>query len=336
MTGQDWFEKDFYATLGVPKNADAAAIKKAYRKLARELHPDHNPDDPVAEARFKEVGEAYAVLSDAEQRKQYDAIRAMAGGGARFAAGPGGAGAAGFEDLFGGLFGGGAPGAGGPRVRYQTTGGGGGFEDILGGLFGAGGGAGFRGTRGPQRGQDIEASTTLPFRHAVDGSTVTLSVEGRRVTARIPAGVRDGQRIRLRGKGRPGESGGPAGDLVIAVRVEPHPVFALDGRDLRMTVPVTFAEAALGADVDVPTLDGSTVRVKVPAGTPSGRTLRVRGRGVKGGGGSDGHPDGDLLVTVQVAVPQRLSAQARDAVRAFDEATKDGDVRADLRAKAAQ
>lgn len=336
MTGQDWFEKDFYATLGVPKNADAAAIKKAYRKLARELHPDHNPDDPAAEARFKEVGEAYAVLSDAEQRKQYDAIRAMAGGGARFAAGPGGAGAAGFEDLFGGLFSGGAPGGPGPRVRYQTTGGGGGFEDILGGLFGAGGGGGFRGARGPQRGQDIEASTTLPFRHAVDGSTVTLSVEGRRVTARIPAGVRDGQRIRLRGKGRPGESGGQPGDLVIAVRVEPHPVFALDGRDLRITVPVTFAEAALGADVDVPTLDGGTVRVKVPAGTPSGRTLRVRGRGVKGSGGTDGHPDGDLLVTVQVAVPQRLSSAARDAVRAFDEATKDGDVRADLRAKAAQ
>lgn len=335
MTGQDWFEKDFYATLGVPKNADQAAIKKAYRKLARELHPDHNPDDPAAEARFKEVGEAYAVLSDAEQRKQYDAIRAMAGGGARFAAGPGGAGGAGFEDLFGGLFGGGAPGGPGPRVRYQTSGGGGGFEDILGGLFGAGGG-GFRAPRGPQRGQDIEASTTLPFRHAVDGSTVTLSVEGRRVTARIPAGVRDGQRIRLRGKGRPGENGGQPGDLVIAVRVEPHPVFALDGRDLRITVPVTFAEAALGADVDVPTLDGGTVRVKVPAGTPSGRTLRVRGRGVKGTGGTQGHPDGDLLVTVQVAVPQRLSGKARDAVVAFDEATRDGDVRADLRAKAAQ
>lgn len=337
MTGQDWLEKDFYATLGVPKDADQTAIKKAYRKLARELHPDHNPDDAAAEARFKEVGEAYAVLSDAEQRKQYDAIRAMAGGGARFSAGPGGAGAAGFEDLFGGLFGGagGAPGGAGSRVRYSTSGGGGGFEDILGGLFGGGAG-GFRATRGPQRGQDIEASTTLPFRHAVEGATVTLSVEGRRVTARIPAGVRDGQRIRLRGKGRPGENGGPAGDLVIAVHVEPHPVFALDGRDLRITVPVTFAEAALGADVDVPTLDGGTVRVKVPAGTPSGRTLRVRGRGVKVGGRAGEHAEGDLLVTIQVAVPQRLSSKARDAVRAFDEATRDGDVRADLRARAAQ
>lgn len=329
MTGQDWFEKDFYATLGVPRNADGAAIKKAYRKLARELHPDHNPGDTAAESRFKEVGEAYAVLSDPEQRKQYDAVRAMAGG-ARFSAGPGGEGAAGFEDLFGGLFGAGAGPGAGPRVRYSTTGGGG-FEDILGGLFGGAGGPGaFRAARGPLRGQDLEATTTLPFRQAVEGSTVTLSVEGRRVTARVPPGVRDGQRIRLRGQGRPGEGGGPAGDLVIAVHVEPHPVFGLDGRDLRITVPVTFAEAALGAEVDVPTLDGGTVRVKVPAGTPSGRTLRVRERGVRTPQGT-----GDLLVTVQVAVPQRLSDKARRAVEAFDEATP-GDVRADLRARAGQ
>ena len=201
MAGQDWFEKDFYATLGVPKDADAAAIKKAYRKLARTLHPDHNPGDARAEGRFKEVGEAYAVLSDPEERKQYDAIRAMAGGGARFSAGPGGAsqsGGAAFEDLFGGLFGAGAgAGAGGrpgdPRMRYSTqgAGGGAGFEDLLGGLFGAGGGAGpgFRGARGPQRGVDLEATTTLPFRQAVEGSTITVSVEGRRVTARIPPGV---------------------------------------------------------------------------------------------------------------------------------------------------
>ena len=328
MTGQDWFEKDFYATLGVPKNADAAEIKKAYRKLARTLHPDHNPGDTAAESRFKDVGEAYAVLSDPEQRKQYDAVRAMAGGGARFSAGPGGAGGtAGFEDIFGGLFG---PEAGGPRVRYSTAGGSGGFEDILGGLFGGGAGA-FRGARGPQRGQDIEATTTLPFRQAVEGSTVTLGVEGRKVTARIPAGVRDGQRIRLRGKGRPGDAGGPAGDLVIAVHVEPHPVFSLDGRDLRMTVPVSFAEAALGAQIDVPTLDGRTVRLKVPAGTPSGRTLRVKGHGIESPQGT-----GDLLVTVQVAVPQKLSDKARAAVEAFDAATADGDVRADLRARAAQ
>jgi molecular chaperone DnaJ len=332
MTGQDWFEKDFYATLGVPKNADAAAIKKAYRKLARTLHPDQNPGDDSAEARFKEVGEAYAVLSDVEQRKQYDAIRAMAGGGARFSAGSGGGGAAGFEDLFGGLFSGGAaggPGGAGPRVRYSGAGAGG-FDDLLGGIFG-GGGSGFRAARGPQRGQDIDATTTLPFRQAVEGSTVSLVVEGRTVTARIPPGVRDAQRIRLRGKGRPGEVGAPAGDLVIAVHVEPHPVYSLDGRDLRITVPVTFAEATLGAKIDVPTLDGGTVRVKVPPGTPSGRTLRVRGRGV-----TSGSTTGDLLVTVQVVVPQRLTDEARAAVEAFDAATVDGDVRADLRARAAQ
>ncbi|HEY3436291.1 MAG TPA: DnaJ C-terminal domain-containing protein [Actinotalea sp.] len=335
MAGQDWFEKDFYATLGVPKNADAAAIKKAYRKLARTLHPDHNPDDPAAEARFKEVGEAYAVLSDTEQRQQYDAIRAMAGGGARFSApGAGGTGAAGFEDLFGGLFG--AGGQGGQRVRYTTNAGGSGFEDILSGLFGAGAGGagaptGFRPNRTAQRGADIEASTALPFRQAVEGSTVTLMVEGRRVTARIPAGVRNGQKIRLRGKGRPGEGGAAAGDLVIAVSVEPHPVFALEGRDVRITVPVTFPEAALGAQIDVPTVDGSTVRVKVPEGTPSGRTLRVKGKGVVTASGP-----GDLLVTIQVAVPQRLSEAARAAVEAFSEATGGSDVRADLLARAQQ
>ena len=342
MAGQDWFEKDFYATLGVPKNADAAAIKKAYRKLARALHPDHNPGDAASEARFKEVGEAYAVLSDPEERRQYDAIRAMAGGGARFSApgGAGNAGAAGFEDLFGGLFGAGAGsgaggGPGGQRVRYTTSpgGGGGGFEDLLGGLFGggAGGPAGFRPNRAPQRGADIEATTTLPFRQAFEGSTVTLNVEGRRVNARIPAGVRDGQRIRLRGKGRPGEAGAPAGDLVISVNVEVHPLFAIDGTDLRVTVPVTFPEAALGTQIDVPTVDGSTVRVKVPEGTPSGRTLRVRGRGVP-----DPRGPGDLLVTVQVVVPQRLSADARAAVEAFAQATGDADVRADLRTRAQQ
>ena len=321
MAGQDWFEKDFYATLGVPKNADPPTIKKAYRKLARTLHPDQNPGDAAAESRFKEVGEAYAVLSDAEQRKQYDAIRAMAGGGARFAAGPGGTGGgAGFEDLFGGMFG------GGQRVRYTTQGGG--LEDLLGGLFG--GDASRRGF-GSQRGADIEASTELPFRQAVTGSTVSLTVEGRKVNARIPPGVRDGQRIRLRGKGRPGAGGAADGDLVIAVRVQPHPVFELDGRNVRVTVPVTFPEATLGAQVDVPTLDGGTVRVKVPPGTPSGRVLRVRGLGVATPQGS-----GDLLVVIQVVVPQRLSTQARSAVEAFAVATPEEDVRADLMARAAK
>ncbi|QGQ20491.1 DnaJ domain-containing protein [Cellulomonas sp. JZ18] len=330
MTGQDWLEKDFYAVLGVPKDADAAAIKKAYRKLARQLHPDQNPGDAAAEARFKDIGEAYAVLSDPEQRQQYDQLRAMAGG-ARFRAGAGGpggpGGAAGFEDLFGGMFGGGANGPAG-RVRYSTGGaGGGGFEDILGGLFG--GGAGGFGARGPQPGVELTATTTLPFRTAAEGSTISLDVEGRVVNARIPAGVRDGQKIRLRGKGRPGDPGAPAGDLVITVHVEPHPVFSLEGDNLRVTVPVAFDEAALGATIDVPTLDGSSVRVKIPAGTPSGRTLRVKGRGITTSRGT-----GDLLVTVQVVVPQKLSPAAREAVQAFGIATSGEDVRAGLMAEA--
>ena len=327
MTGQDWLEKDFYAVLGVPKDADAQTIKKAYRKLARTMHPDHNPGDASAEAKFKEIGEAYAVLSDPEQRQQYDQLRAMAGG-ARFTAGAGSrGGAAGFEDLFGGMFAGGGPGPG-TRVRYTTTGGGaGGFEDILGGLFGGGFGA----QRGPQPGADLAATVTLPFRQAAAGSTVALGVEGRTVNARIPPGVRDGQKIRLRGKGRPGENGAPAGDLVVTVHVTPHPVFTLEGDNLRLTVPVSFDEAALGATIEVPTLDGGTVRVKVPEGTPSGRTLRVKGKGITTSKGT-----GDLLVTVQVVVPQRLSGPAREAVQAFGIATSGEDVRAGLREAARQ
>jgi len=158
---------------------------------------------------------------------------------------------------------------------------------------------------------------------------VTLSVDGRNVTARVPAGVSDGQKIRLRGKGQPGESGAPAGDLVITVSVTPHPLFSLDGNNVRITVPVAFDEAALGAQIDVPTLDGSTVKVKVPEGTPSGRTLRVRGKGITTPKGT-----GDLLVTVQVVVPQRLTGAAKDAVRAFAEATADADVRGNLMTQA--
>jgi molecular chaperone DnaJ len=335
VTGQDWIEKDFYAALGVPKDADDAAIKKAYRKLARQYHPDQNPGDAAAEAKFKEIGEAYAVLSDAEQRKQYDALRAMAGGGARFAAGPGGGGTGGFEDIFGAMFGGGAPGgAGGSRVRYSSPGGAG-FEDILGSMFGGGAGAGgFGGGRrtgftAPEKGADLSAETTLPFRTAVEGATVELTVEGRKVTTRIPAGVNDGQKLRIRGKGRPGAGGGEAGDLVITVHVEPHPVFTLAGRDLRVTVPVTFAEATLGAQIEVPTLTGDPVRMKVPAGTPSGRVLRAKGRGVVTPKGA-----GDLLVTLQVVVPQKLSRKAKQALEAFAAESDHEDVRADLVARA--
>lgn len=328
MTGQDWLEKDFYAILGVPRDADAAAIKKAYRKLARSLHPDHNPGDVAAETRFKEVGEAYAVLADPEQRKQYDALRAMAGGRPRFTAGgSGSSGPAGFEDLFGGMFGGGGA---GPHVRYTSDSGGGmpnGFEDILSGMFG--GGRGFRATAGPERGADIQASTRLPFREAVEGATVRLSTGDNAMNVRIPPGVHNGQKIRLRGKGEPGRGGGAPGDLVVTVAVEPHPLFSLHGHNLHVTVPVSFAEAALGATIDVPTLGGPPVRVKVPAGTPSGRTLRVKGRGAP----VPGNP-GDLMVTVEVAVPRALSAEARAAVEAFAAATSGEDPRAGLLARA--
>ncbi|MEJ5869179.1 DnaJ C-terminal domain-containing protein [Pseudokineococcus sp. 5B2Z-1] len=340
MSGQDWIEKDFYAELGVPKDASAADVKKAYRKLARTLHPDANPGDAAAEKRFKEVGEAYSVLSDADKRQQYDAVRAMAGG-ARFSAGGGGAagpGAGGFEDLFGGMFGQGGqrarygPGPGAAGGRGAGAGGAGGtppgFEDLLDGIFGQGGpGAGFGGGPSrPRQGADVQASTTLDFTTAAEGSTTTLRAgDGTTVTARIPAGVRDGQKIRLRGKGASGGPGVPPGDLVITVAVRQHPVFTREGDDLRVTLPVTFAEAALGADVEAPTLDGGTVRLRVPPGTPSGRVLRARGRGV-----TTAKRTGDLLVTLQVVVPQRLSDEARAAVEAFAAATSGDDARGDL------
>ena len=349
MTGQDWFEKDFYAVLGVDKQASEDDIKKAYRKLARKLHPDANQNDPKAEQRFKDVGEAYAVLSDPEKRSQYDAIRSMAGG-ARFSAGPGGAGGGNFEDLLGGLFG---HGAGPGGVRFTTsTGGGGGqpdLDDLLrmfgqggGGGYGGGRGAGFRpprgggfgtgfgGAGGGTKGADVEAAVTLSFRQAVEGSTVTLTSSDGDFKARIPAGVKDGQKIRLKGKGQPSMTGGPDGDAIIAVTVTPHPVFGRKGaNDLTVTVPITFAEAALGGQIEAPAFGGGTVRLKVPAGTPSGRTLRAKGRGITTKAGT-----GDLLVTVQVAVPQRVDGAAKDAVEAFAAATAGEDPRADLLAKA--
>jgi molecular chaperone DnaJ len=334
MAGQDWFEKDFYATLGVPKDASPEAVKKAYRKLARTNHPDANPNDPAAERRFKEIGEAYAVLSDPEQRQQYDAIRAMTRGGPRFTAGgAGGPGAAGFEDLLGGLFG---QQAGAARNRDRRVNYGGGqspiFEDLLGGMFADEPGT-YRAPRGARRGADLTASAQLTFRQAMEGALLNLRVDDprsgtRSITARIPAGVRDGQKVRVRGKGRAGDPGAEDGDLVVTVHVDPHPVFTLDGGDVRVTVPVTFAEAVLGADIEVPTPSGGRVRLRVPAGTPSGRTLRLRGRGIK-----TPKRTGDLLVTVQVAVPQRVDGAAREAVEAFRDATKDDDPREELFAK---
>ncbi|HET7475528.1 MAG TPA: DnaJ C-terminal domain-containing protein [Dermatophilaceae bacterium] len=329
MASQDWFEKDFYAILGVPADADDAQIKKTYRKLARQWHPDSKPGNTAAERKFKEIGEAYAVLSDPEQRRQYDAIRSMSRGGARFTAGGPGGGTAGFEDVFSNLFGG-----GGGNVRFSTGGGGqANFEDILsmfgqGGAYAPGAGAGYGpGFGSPGRGADLQAQTSLSFRDAVEGTTATFSVQGRPVTTRIPAGVKDGQRIRLRGKGAPGPGGD--GDLILTVHVEPHPVFGREGNDLTIELPVTFAEAALGATVPVPTLDGATVKVRLAPGTPGGRVLRVKGRGVRGK-----NAPGDLLVKVNIVVPQRLSDAARAAVETLRAEEDGADPRADLFAKA--
>jgi molecular chaperone DnaJ len=338
MASQDWFEKDFYAILGVPADADAAAIKKAYRKLARTLHPDQNPGDSASEKRFKEIGEAYAVLSAPEDRKQYDAIRSMSHGGARFTSGGPEGGGAGFEDVFSNLFGGGGGGGRGNNVRFSTGRGGAGqpnLEDLLGGMFGPGGQqsyGGFGSTAGPRRGEDIEARTTLSFRDAVQGSTVTLSTaSGSRITARIPVGVKDGQKIRLRGKGNPGDQGAPSGDLMLTVQVDKHPVFGRSGDDLTVELPVTFAEAVLGATVSVPTLSGDPVKVRIAAGTPNGRVLRVKGRGIV----ARAHT-GDLLAKVVVAVPRRLSDKAREAVEVLRAEEADADPRADVFARARQ
>ncbi len=312
MASQDWFDKDFYAVLGVAKDVSDADLKKTYRKLARQYHPDSNPGDAKAEAKFKEISEAYSVLSDREMRTEYDQVRAM-GSGARFTAGGGGS-AGGFEDVFGGMFGG--QGGRGGRTAYST--GAGGFEDLLGGMFGGGGSrftpsGGYQGFGGPSRGDDIVAETTIDFRAAVHGEQIVLRMQsGKETKVKIPAGVADGQKIKLRGRGNPSPDGGENGDIVVTVHVRKHPVFERDGLNLRVDVPVTFVEAALGATIEVPTLDGDPVRLKVAAGTPSGRVLRVKGRGVTSSKGT-----GDLLASVVVAVPSHLPAGAEEALKAF-------------------
>ena len=326
MASQDWFDKDFYKVLGVDKNVSAADLKKTYRKLARKYHPDSNQGDAKAEATFKEVSEAYSVLSDPEQRKEYDQIRAM-GSGARFTAGdqPGG-----FEDVFS-MFGQGRGGRQSPQD----------FDDIFSmfnqqqpGGFGSGRfgqpTGGFRGYGGPQRGADVTARTTIDFITATKGEQITLqTAEGKPITVRIPAGVADGQKIRLRGRGRPSPDGGETGDIVVQVTVRPHPAFTREGLNLRVTVPVTFTEAALGATIEVPTLGGDPVKLRVAPGTPSGRVLRVKGRGVHSQKGT-----GDLLAEVQVAVPSHLDDAAREALERFHELEPKDNPRADLMSRA--
>jgi molecular chaperone DnaJ len=305
MASQDWLEKDFYKILGVSKDVSDAELKKVYRKLARENHPDSNPGDKKAEERFKDISEAYSVLSDADQRKEYDALRAM-GGGARFTAGgPGGAG--GFEDVFSTLFGG-APGRGG----YSAGGFGGGFP-------------GFGGGFGPQRGGDLTTSVSINFIDSIQGTTVKLRTGADSTSLKVPAGIQDGQKLKVRGKGQPSPNGGPTGDLLVTVKVKAHPVFSRDGDNVRVTVPVTFAEAVLGATILVPTLGGEPVKLKVAPGTPNGRTLRVRGKGVQ-----RGSTPGDLLATLEVAVPTHVSDKAAKLLAEFDAQLPKEDPRAEL------
>lgn len=304
MASNDWFDKDFYKVLGVSKDVSEAELKKTYRKLSRKYHPDTNPGDAKAEAKFKEISEAYSVLSDSKERAEYDQMRAM-GPGPRF--NPGAGGGQGYPGGF----------PGGANM-------GGGFEDVFANLFGGGG---FN--RGPQRGSDLTMSTTLDFIDGVKGTQLKVRLGNGETTIKIPAGVQDGQKIKIAGKGQTSPNGGPAGDLIISVTVKPHPVFTRDGNNLRVTVPVTFAEAVLGATIQVPTLGGEPVKLKVAPGTPNGRVLRVKGRGVV-----TAKAEGDLLATVEIAVPSHVSDKAKKALEAFEELLPEADPREDLLNKA--
>ena len=305
MAAKDLYEKDFYAILGVDKKAGADEIKKKYRSLARELHPDKTKGDNALEEKFKAVSEAYDILSDSKKRAEYDEARSLFERGG-FRAPMGGQGGGGdFSDLFAG----GSP------------------NDIFANLFGGGG---IR--RGPRKGQDLQTEATITFKESVFGTTLelTLSTDGgkpQKISARVPAGVNDGAKIRVKGKGAPGEAG--PGDLFIQLHVKPHSVFSRKAENLLLTLPVTFVEATLGADIKVPTLDGEEVTVRLAPGTPNGRTLRVKGRGIK-----KGSVVGDLLATIDVQVPQKIEGAASEALKKFAEATGSHDVRLEFRAKA--
>jgi len=290
---KEWLDKDYYAVLGVAKDAPAKEIKKAYRKRARDSHPDNNPDDARAEARFKEITEAYDVLSDVEERKEYDHVREMG----YFVGGPGGGQQyVRVEDLFGG----GSGGAG--ESPYDLFGG-------LGDLFGR---TQRQQAPRPRRGQDITTELSLTFHEALAGVTKEVGVAGSRVKVKVPMGVADGTRVRLRGKGGPGVNGGEPGDLYVKVHVADHPMFHRKGKtDIAIEVPITFAEAALGAAIDVPTLDGKT-KIRIPPGTPGGKTFKVRGKGV-----GTASKTGDLLVTVEVKVPKQLSDEQKTLLEEF-------------------
>jgi molecular chaperone DnaJ len=296
MAAKDLYEKDFYKVLGVDKKAAADEIKKKYRALARDLHPDKTKGDSAKEEKFKAVSEAYEILSDAKKRAEYDEARSLFERGG-FQGGD-------FHDVFGG---------GNP-------------QDIFANLFGGGV------RRGPRKGQDLQTEATITFRESVFGTTLDLRLatdrgQAQNISARVPTGVNDGAKIRVKGKGAQGEAG--PGDLFIQLHVKPHPIFSRKGENLTITLPVTFAEAALGADIKVPTMAGDDVTVRIAPGTPNGRTLRVKGRGIV-----KGSTTGDLLVTVEVQVPQRVDGKALDALKVFAEETASEDVRADFTTKA--
>jgi molecular chaperone DnaJ len=301
MAAKDLYEKDYYAILGVDKKADAATIKKTYRSLARELHPDKTKGDKKLEDKFKEVSEAYEILGDDKKRAEYDQAREMFKSGA-FRGGGGQQFSGDFSDLF-------------------NNGG-----DIFSSLFG--------GRRAPRKGQDIQTEVSISFRDALFGKEIDLRLSGQgnaphTITVRIPAGVSDGAKVRVKGRGAPGEAG--PGDLYVLVNVIPHPVFTRKGENLHITLPVTFTEAALGADISVPTIEGDEVKVRINPGTQNGKTLRIKGRGVKKGVNA-----GDLMATIEVQVPQRIDGKAKKALEEFASATANEDVRSDFlqRAKA--
>ena len=310
MAVKDYLEKDYYKVLGVAKDADANEIKKSYRKLAKDLHPDKNPGDKKVEERFKEVSEAYDVLSDPKRRAEYDDAQ-LYGGQFRGGFNP--------NDMFGS----GATNFG--STNFGSTNFGnmsdiGDLGDLLGGIFGGGR------PRGPRRGADLETAVTLSFEDAIHGTTIPLRLSSHTVHARIPAGVKNDQKIRLKGKGGPGEPGAPAGDLFINVSVSAHEVFGRDGDNLTITVPIKFEEAVNGADIKVPVLDGSPVTIRIPAGTKSGAKFRARGKGVQKTHGNNG----DLIVSVEIAVPSEISEDAKRALNLFSSATSEFDPRAEL------
>ena len=290
---KEWMEKDYYAELGVTKDAGQKEIKKAFRKLARELHPDNNPGDAEAESRFKEINEAYDTIGDEDSRKEYDHVREMG----YFVGGPAGNQQyVRVEDLFGGGFSGGGQ-----------------AQDLFGGLqdlFGGG-----RHQARPERGQDVSGSITLSFHEALTGPTKEFGVGTDTVKVKIPKGVADGTKVRVKGKGGPGANGGPSGDLYVDVHVGEHPTFGRIGkRDLTIDLPVTFSEAALGAVISIPTLNGTT-KIKVPAGTQPGATMKLTGKGVE-----TARATGDLLVTIKVVVPTDVSDDERGALETLKEA----------------